>query len=247
MWELQWAIASTVTVVGLFVAWVYMRRVNTGISETTASPKEREDTYKDLLAESPKLGAFETPEFLLAVAVDLYERKHAAFNTLDDKAQRMVALIGGGAGLFALLGGFTSSFHRIVTPLLVVATICIFASLTLLLLSLSPTETDILQITDFNSPPVLADPAFRAKVARRLIDAWQTITLELTPILRRKGRFIFVAMLLIGVAAALLLTNFLLLFDNRGAAPAKSAIRCSISFNKDSAMTVNCVEAANDH
>jgi len=217
MW-IQWAIAGLVAAVGLVAGLRYLRAINVGKHEETAPAAKRRDTHAALLRESSTLSSFETPEFLLSNAVDLYERKHAAIATLDDKSQKLVALIGGGASLFALLGGFTGNLHATLTPLLVLSILCFFAGLVLLLFALRPVETDIPAITEFNSASVLVDPAFRAKVARRMIEAWQEITLGLTPILRRKGRLIFVATVLIVAGASLLLTNFLLLVSGEPSA-----------------------------
>ncbi len=211
MWTLQWIFAGVVLVVGALVGYRYLSAVDVGTTEETASPAERRKTYEDLGAESGRITSHETATLLLDIARDLYDRKHSAYDTLDDKAQKLVALLGGGASLFALFAGFTGGLHVVLTPLLVVSAICFFASLILLLQSLRPIETDIPAITMFNSVPVLADSANRGRVARRMIEAWQEITLGLTPILRRKGRFIFVATLLIVVGASLLLTNFLIL------------------------------------
>lgn len=111
----------------------------------------------------------------------------------------------------------------------------------LLLMSLRPTETDIPVITMFNSVPVLADSAYRGRIARRMIEAWQEITLGLAPILRRKGRFIFVATLLIVVGASLLLTNFLILVSTAGQ-NTSSATKCSGRLMANGTVNFACME-----
>lgn len=214
MW-LQWVIAGVVALVGIVAGILYLATINAGKHQATATKTQRRETYDALTTESAKLSEFDTPEFLLNAAVDLYERKHSAMATLDDKAQKLIALIGGGASIFALLGGLTGTLHATLTPLLVLAIACFFVALLLLILALRPVETDIPTVTEFNSVPVLASPDYRAKVARRMIEAWQEITLGLTPILRRKGRFIFVSMLLVVAGASLLLANFMVLMQEK--------------------------------
>ena len=208
---IEWIITAAVVILGALVAWRYLPFVGIGKIQEAASPDKRQAVYTSLLNEGGKITAPETGEFLLAIAVDLYNRKHDAFTNLDEKAQKLVALIGGGASLYALFAGFNGGIHFSLTPLLVLSAACFFTSLVLLLLSLRPVETDVLAITEFNSVPILKDPAFRARIALRLIEAWQEITFGLTPILRRKGRFIFAATLLIVVGASALLANFLIL------------------------------------
>jgi hypothetical protein len=245
MW-VQWSLAGLVAVIGVIAGIRYLGAIDVGKREDTAPMSKRKEAHKELLRESPNLTDFDTSEFLLAAAVNLYERKHAAIAVLDDKAQKLVALIGGGASLFALLGGFTGALHASLTPLLVLAITCFFVGLLLLLLALRPVETDIPAITEFNSVPVLANPEFRAKIARRMIEAWQEITLGLTPILRRKGRFIFVSMLLIVAGASLLLLNFMILFQTKSMdSPSTSSaakVSCSGSIEKNQKLSMNCEE-----
>lgn len=225
----QWGLTGLVGLAGIAAAVYYFRGIDAGQRTGAASKSTRRQTYQSLLEEGAKLSDFDTPQFLLNTAIDLYERKHSAMAVLDDKAQKLVALIGGGASLFALLGGFTGSLHASLTPLLVLAMACFFVGLLLLLFALRPVETDIPTITEFNSVPILADPAFRAKIARRMIEAWQDITLGLTPILRRKGRFVFVSMLLIVAGSSLLLVNFMLLIQTLTSDPSSTITTARIS------------------
>lgn len=169
------------------------------------------------------------------MAVDLYDRKMKAFDTLDDKAQKLVALVGGGASLYTLLGWFGQANYLRFSPLLLTSALFFFLSVLLLLISLYPRERDILAITEFNSLPVLADPAFRARIARRLIDAWQELSFDMVPILRKKGRFIYIATAAIVIGAALLLANFLVLHNSRTATNTanQAVMKCSGTLSKN--------------
>jgi hypothetical protein len=200
----------TIVTVGFW--WAFkVWRLYRGVLAETASPQRRKLAYENLLNLSSDLTDSTTAELMLTAAVDIYERKHAAIDGLDGKAQSLVALIGGGAAVFALLAGFAGSLHAILTPLLIVAAACFMGSLVLLLLSLAPVETDLPAITQYNSVAALRDPSSRARIAWRLIETWQQITLELGPVLSKKGRFIYAASLLIVAGATSLLFNFLVL------------------------------------
>ncbi len=105
--------------------------------------------------------------------MDYYDRKMKAFDTLDDKAQkpwRSSAEARVYARCSAGLGNLTIF---ILVRCCSAPAVFFFLSVLLLLISLYPRERDILAISEFNSVPVLSDPAFRARIARRLIDAWQ--------------------------------------------------------------------------
>lgn len=249
MWLAQWVAAFTFVVFSLIVVirtrtWNLLRAAD-GRQTTTASSAKRQETYAALAKDGSKLEDYDTSELLLGIAVDLYDRKQAAIAVLDDKAQKLLALIGGGATLFALLGGLTGDYRvATLTPLLVLSVLCFFGSLLLCLLSLRPIEMDILAITQFNSIPVLADPAFRARIARVLIEAWQQITFELTPILRRKGRYIFAASILITAGATLLLANFVIDLPTRPGSQPKGNVHCSATTvtRKWQRVTLSCEE-----
>jgi len=237
-WTLQWLIATTVVLGGAICAVRFLATVSQGVTPSTATPKQRRQTYEDLSRESEGLTSCETSDFLLGMARDLYELKHRAYDTLDDKAQKLIALIGGGASLFALLAGVTGGEHTAITPLLGLSATCFFLSLIVLLLSLRPRETDIPTITEFNSRAVLSEPASRARIGRRMIEAWQEITLSLTPLLRTKGRLIFVATILIVVGASLLLTNSLVtLTDTTNHV---SRLKCSGFASKKDTAIITC-------
>jgi hypothetical protein len=232
-WVAQWIVVAIVVVAALVVArktraWDFLRAAEPGKEKKTASPEKRKETYAALLAKGSQLSDFDTSSFLLGIAVDLYDRKQAAVTALDDKAQKLVAFIGGGATLFALLAGISNGVRAELTPLLVLAASCFFVSLILCLLALMPIERDVLAITQYNSIPVLADAGFRGKIAWHLIDAWQEITLGLTPILRKKGRYIFGSSVLITAGATLLLMNFLLNLATKPS-PAPAGVHCSAS------------------
>lgn len=245
MWLAQWIIASVV-VAGLIVvaierkAWTFLRATSSDKHEETASTSLRKTTAETLLAESPKLAAFETPEFLLKIALDLYERKHAAMRALDDKAQKLVALIGGGATLFALLGGLTGGIHTTLTPLLALSALCFLGSLAFALIALLPRDTDIPTVSAYNSPKVLQGPEYRAKIARELIETWEAIALEIRPILKRKGLAVYLSMVLIAVGAFVLITNFSFLQGNTKE-PQTQRLRCSTSIaRRPSRLTLTC-------
>jgi hypothetical protein len=161
--------------------------------QSTADPGKRERTYNSLLKESPSLASFDTADFLLAAARDLYDIKHAAIATLDDKAQKLMSFLGGGATLVALLNVTSVTLRSAVTPFLFLSALCFLLCFIFLIFCLNPATTEILQITEFNSIPVLSNPDFRPKIAYRLIDGWQTVTLGLTPVIRRKGLLLFAA------------------------------------------------------
>jgi hypothetical protein len=250
MWVAQWIIAAAI-VVGLFLGaiqkkvWKFLQATGAGKHPDVASMALRKATAQTLLSESPRLQSFETAEFLLNIAVDLYERKHAAMSALDDKAQKLVGLIGGGAALFALLGGLNGSYRVPMTPLLVLSGLCFLGSLGLALTALFPRDTTIPTISLYNSPKVLEDPNFRAKIARQLIETWEQIALEISPLLHRKGLAVFFSMVLIAVGAFALLSNFLL---QRAAATPSSVmqkVRCSgsIRLHKPNRLELTCEEA----
>jgi hypothetical protein len=248
MWVAQWVIAVAV-VLGVIVAvvrtdaWGLLGTKQFEEHEDTASVDLRKTTWSTLMRESPKLESFETSEFLLGIAVALYEKKDAALDVLDDKAQKLVTLIGGGATLFALLGGFTDSLHAALTPLLVLAALCFFGSLAFALLSLRPRDSSIPTITQYNSPKLLEDPNSRAKIARQLIETWEGITLELTPVLQRKGLAIFLSSLLVVVGASVLLANFLLIVGTKRETGAQH-FRCwsSVVLRRPNRLTLTCEE-----
>lgn len=242
MWWFEWGISVAFVIFGLYMGCKYLRNIEGGKKIETASPGLRKKTYEELKKECIQLYDYETSGFLLEIAVNLYERKHSALDKLDDKAQKVIGLIGGGASLYALFGGFTSGFHVILTPLLVLSAICFFTSLVLLLIAIKPVETDIPEITRFNSTVILADPAFRAKIARRMIEVWQEITLGLTPILRRKGRYQTAAMILIVAGSSLLLANFLLLLRGTESASAESSLQCSYTLGQKQEGAFQCTE-----
>lgn len=129
MWALQWILAAFVIVAGALVGYRYLSAVNIGKCEETASPAERRKAYEELGAESGRITSHETATLLLDIARDLYDRKHSAYDSLDDKAQKLVALLGGGASLFALFGGFAGGLHVVLTPLLGLSAICFLRAL----------------------------------------------------------------------------------------------------------------------
>ena len=241
---MQW-VATGIIITGLVVigtkerAWTFLRATTSEKREETASTAVRKATAQTLLAESPRLESFETSEFLLATAVDLYERKHAAMAVLDDKAQKLVAFIGGGAAIFVSLGGF----RAILTPLLVMSALCFLGSLGFALVALVPRDTEIPTVSEYNSPKVLETPTFRAKVARQLIETWEDIALQVRPILKRKGLAVYFSMVLVTVGATGLLTNFLLLAGNSRPAGAQ-VLRCSssVTWRRPDRLTLTCEE-----
>jgi hypothetical protein len=238
----QWFAAGVIAVAGILATAFFVYRAGPGRRLRTADPAKRKETYHALLSESSNLKDFETAEFLLNMAVDLYDRKMKAFDTLDDKAQKLVALVGGGASLYTLLGWFGQANFLHFSPLLLASALFFFLSVLLLLISLYPRERDILAVTEFNSRPILMDPAFRARIAHRLIDAWQELTFELGPVLRKKGRYIYMATAAIVIGAALLLANFLLLLNTRSStSPTKGTVmKCSGTLSKNTAISLMC-------
>jgi hypothetical protein len=172
------------------------------------------------------------------------KKKHAAMSVLDDKASKLVALIGGGAALFALLGGFTDSLHATLTPLLVLSTLCFFGSLVFALTALRPRESSIPTVTQYNSPKVLEDTDSRPKIARQLIENWEASALELTPVLRRKGLAIFLSSLLVVVGASVLLANFLLIVGTKtNAGVQRFHCSSSVTLRRPGRLTLTCEES----
>ena len=148
MWLAQWTVAAVV-ILGASVlalksrAWSFLSEPKGKEKPETASPKKRQAIYNQLRVESPDLVEFDTPQLLLDMAVSLHDRKEAALGILDDKAQKLAALIAGSTSLFVLLGGLDSKVRLQLTPLLVLAALCFFGSLVLCLLALVPVPLEI--------------------------------------------------------------------------------------------------------
>jgi hypothetical protein len=150
----------------------------------------------------------DTAAFLYPIAVDLYQRKQSAIASLDAKAQNLVALVAGGAGLYTLLGGFEQKGSLQITPLLVAAAAAILTSLVLGLMATRPQAGSIPQITVFNSLRLLAEPQAKTLVAWALIEDWQRRAFAMTGQLRAKSRLIFASTIVLVVGVMLLLGNF---------------------------------------
>lgn len=238
---LQWIVAVVIILAGAIAAFAFWTRSSSDAVAAHASTEQRRKIHDELLKEGGKLRDFETAEFLLGAAVDLYDRKMKAFDTLDDKAQKLIALVGGGASLYTVLGWFGQPTYLRFSPLLVAAAVFFFFSVAVLLVALYPRERDLIALTEFNSVAILAAKEFRPRVAHRLIEAWQALTFEMTPVLRTKGKCIYLSMFSIALGAALLLANFLLLLHT----PPKqqtsaTSMKCTVAALKNNGATVSC-------
>jgi hypothetical protein len=80
MWAAQWVITGLV-VLGFAIAatkakaWTLLSETKSDKAQDTASVDTRKDTWLTMQSESPRLHSFKTSEFLLGIALDLYEKK----------------------------------------------------------------------------------------------------------------------------------------------------------------------------
>lgn len=236
---LQWGFSAAFVIAGVYFGQKYYRTIGSGTNPGPAPRELRQKTLLELKKHGERLENNETAEFLLAISVDLYERKFASYRALDTKGQTLIALIGAGAGLYAVVGGLSGSLGVQISPMLVLSAGCFLASLVMLLVSIHPRSTNLPGITRFNTVGVLNDAAMRPRIAFRLIEAWAARSFELTSKIREKARCIFVATVLIVAGVSLLLVNFLLVAGLRNA-PRTADIKCFTSPMPNNQVAIQC-------